>query len=141
MPILDRRPTQVSSCNCCGAPVRTIAGQLQVHGGEPLFIAQLRDHDGSPKLYTVLLIGPWDPRDGSDGAGIFLYSELRGGNVGSAIVDCDDLVWGDTPFPPAMRRMTRTEVFARDGAAPYFFASIESLLRDKEIRSFLLAAG
>lgn len=137
MPFTHRNPTATRACPDCGHPFRVISGQLELLGSEPLFVAQLHDHDGERSVWTAFLIGLWEDGDGSDGSFISLTTVLRGDQIGSAITNPPLSFTHHALVPRTARGVTRAEVFARDGAAAYFFRAMDLVCTDREIFEFI----
>jgi hypothetical protein len=136
--ITVRNPTHDSTCSCCGLPVRQFSGEVELHGGRPLYLCELRSDGGERNVWMAFIIGPWRAGDGSDGAWVSVRAHLVGDDLGCTITDAGESPLGTHELLRRLRGLERAVVFARSGAPEYFFNVGDQILRDREVFDFLM---
>jgi hypothetical protein len=120
-----------------GQHYRHFSGEVEHHGGRPLFLVEMRTEGADRTVWMVFVIGPWHKGDGTDGAWVSVRAHLVGEELGCSITDAPESPMHDHELLRRLHGLGRTEVFARPGAPEYFFHVGDEVLHDREVLAFL----
>jgi len=135
--ITVRNPTHDGLCRCCGQGFQYFSGEVEFHGGRPLFLTELRSEGTDRNAWIAFVIGPWGKDDGSRGSWVSVRAHQIGDGFGCSITDA-----AESPLQPhellrQLHGLSRADVFARVGAPEYFFHVGDLVMRDPEVQLFL----
>jgi hypothetical protein len=139
--ITVRNPTHDAICGCCGQHYLYFSGEVEFHGGRPLFLAELRTEGADRNVWIAFVIGPWHKDDGSSGAWVSVRAHQIGDGFGCSVTDAAESPLQSHELLRRLHGLTRAEVFARMGAPEYFFDVGDMVMRDGEVQAFLKDAA
>jgi hypothetical protein len=138
MAITFRNLTQDGACSFTGAPIQYFSGEVELRGGRPLFICEMRKNHVGRSAWIAFMIGPWRLDDGGRGAWVSVRSHIADGALGCAITGPRESPLRNHSRLQPLRALDRAEVLARPGALSYFLSVGELVLQDREAREFLV---
>ena len=118
--------------------MRQFSGEVELHGGRPLYLCELRSDGGDRTAWMAFIIGPWRAGDGSDGSWVSVRAHIVGDDLGCTITDAHESPLATHDLLRRLHGMERSAVFARNGAPEYFFNVGDQVLRDREVFDFLM---